>query len=97
MSTLTDAEAIERFGKPRCRGCHRELIGRPYCAGGIARIPETMVPAKSNYYGGWVCSRGCDYRASLELEQSMPGHGYGQQRLDGPALRRIELNWGKES
>jgi len=76
-----------------CRGCHKRLDGSPYSRGGIARNPDTGKMAKANYYGGWVCSRECDFRASLELEQSMPGHGHGQTQISPEARRRIDRNW----
>ena len=77
---------------PVCRGCGTELEGSPYFKGGSARHPRTRKPAKANYFGGWVCSRSCDYRASLEQEESMPGH-YGQTVLRGEALRSVNANW----
>jgi len=84
-----------------CRGCNRKLFGRNYCYGGDAYIPRpdgTPGPrAKINYYGGYVCSRSCDYKSSLKLEQSMPGHGYSQRSLspNSPAAQRVEANWGE--
>lgn len=83
-----------------CRGCGRVLIGRNYCFGGRAYVPRADgchgIEAKVNYYGGFVCSRSCDYRSSLELEESMPGHA-GQRSLspNSPAMRHIELNWDR--
>lgn len=76
-----------------CRWCRRRLAGSPYSLGGIARDPDTRELAKANYYGGWVCSRSCDFKASLELEQSMPGHGIAQTRLSPYAQERLERNW----
>ena len=82
-----------------CRHCGRKLIGRNYCFGGRAYIPNAQgnagKQAPVNYYGGYVCSRLCDYNASLDLEQSMPGHGFSQKRIDGPALDRVKSNWGE--
>jgi hypothetical protein len=52
--------------------------------------------AKRNYYGGWVCSRVCDRRASLELEQSMPGHGSSQSTPGREAMERINSNWPEQ-
>lgn len=57
-----------------CRNCRRVLRGKPFWAGGSAYDPKTGEQAKVCHYGGFVCSRVCDYRACLELEQSMPGH-----------------------
>lgn len=76
-----------------CRGCGLVLEGKPYGEGGSARIPGTRELAKRNYYGGYVCSEGCDRRACLELEQSMPGHGCKQTRVSDAAMRRIRENW----
>ena len=84
-----------------CRHCRRPLIGRDYRFGGRAGIPDAqgryLRDAPVNYYGGFVCSRSCDYRAALALEQSMPGHGYGQTSINGPALDRVNSNWGDEA
>lgn len=88
MHSCTDTQAV-------CRGCGRKLEGSPYWKGGRAAVwvnGRYSHAAKANYYGGWVCSRSCDYRASLELEGSMPGH-QGQRSLDGPAMARINANW----
>lgn len=88
--SCTDTQAV-------CRGCGRKLNGSPYFKGGCAYVPNANgssgARAKSNYYGGWVCSRGCDYNASLALEQDMPGHGYGQKQPGREAMARIENNW----
>jgi hypothetical protein len=66
-----------------CRGCGRKLNGKPYYMGGAAYHPETGERCKVNHYGGFVCSRQCDKRASHELENSMPG-GYSPN-LSAPA------------
>jgi ribosomal protein L34E len=83
--------------KAKCRGCGMTLDGEPYSTGGIARIPETGKRAKVNHYGGWVCSRECDFRASLTLEQSMPGHNVTQKRLSGYAEAALRRNWVDDS
>jgi hypothetical protein len=79
-----------------CRGCERSLKGPPYYMGkGTSAL---AVSARVNYYGGFVCSRACDISACSELEDSMPGHGYGSSRLyglDPNAKRSIESNWGE--
>lgn len=84
-----------------CRHCGRALIGKAYCYGGAAYIPNAVGVAGRrapvNYYGGFVCSERCDYQAALELEQSMPGHGWSQRRIDGPALERVRSNWGSDT
>lgn len=84
-----------------CRHCRRVLIGRNYCYGGAAYIPDAQGRpgrrAPSNYYGGYVCNRECDYRAALTLEQSMPGHGYNQKSISGEPLRRVNSNWPEQT
>ncbi len=85
-------QAVERA---TCRGCGRILSGKPYYMGGRAYHPETGERCPSNHYGGFVCSRSCDFRASLELERSMPGHGDGQQRLGSFARESLERNWSQ--
>jgi hypothetical protein len=79
-----------------CRGCGRQLRGKPYYMGGQAFHPETGAQCPANYYGGFVCSKGCDRKASLELEQSMPGHGLGQKSLSLDARKRLDDRWGNE-
>lgn len=79
--------------KATCRGCGRELNGSPYYTGKPAYHPETKERCRSNFYGGHVCSEQCDYRASLELEQTMPGH-FGQKQISNTSvLRHIKNNW----
>ena len=85
-----------------CRGCRRPLDGDDYCYGGRAYVPHgpnadlnrPRVEAKANHYGGFVCSYGCDRRAALELERSMPGHGYSQRRLSVQLEYTIAARWG---
>lgn len=86
MYSCTDSQAV-------CRGCGKHLDGSPYFKGGRAYDPVTRKQARFNYYGGHVCSRECDFRASLELEQDMPGHGWTQKRPGREAMARIESNW----
>lgn len=91
---MTEAPMTDT-GTVTCRGCRRVLRGSPYHLGGHAYHPDTGETAKANFYGGWVCSRSCDVRASLELERSMPGHGHTQMSVGGYAAERIERNWGR--
>lgn len=79
--------------KAKCRGCGMNLVGRPYEMGGTATHPTTGRPCPVNYYGGFVCSEVCDYRACLELEQSMPGHGIRQTRVGVLASNHTRKNW----
>lgn len=78
-----------------CRHCRMKLDGVDYMFGGRARHPRTKEQVPSNYYGGYVCSSRCDYQASLELEQSMPGHGCQQKSLSpaSEAYRHYRANW----
>lgn len=87
----TDDQAV-------CRGCGRHLDGSPYFKGGRAFLPGGGYrEAKVNHYGGWVCSRECDVRAALALEQSMPGHGVQQTRIGQAARERVNRNWPEEN
>jgi len=76
-----------------CRNCGLVLEGRDYRFGGEAYHPVTKERVKKNHYGGYVCSARCDYRASLDLEQSMPGHGYHQKTLGCFAQEAYDNNW----
>lgn len=81
-----------------CRHCRKPLRGKPYHLGGGAYLPLPKGGrAPVNYYGGYVCSRSCDVRTSLELEQSMPGHGYSQKQPGREAMARINSNWPDKS
>jgi len=77
---------------PKCRNCGLVLKGKPYHLGSLAYHPVTGERCKSNYYGGWVCSKDCDYRASVELEKSMPG-GMPFIRLSSSAEQHHRGNW----
>lgn len=77
-----------------CRGCNRPLRGRPYHLGGAAYHPETGERCPSNFYGGFVCSETCDRRASLELDQTMPGH-QGQTKISSYAEERVRRSWAR--
>ena len=68
MYSCSDTQAV-------CRGCGKLLNGNPFWKGGSAYDPQTRERAKANFYGGWVCSRQCDYKAAMEQERSMPGCG----------------------
>lgn len=76
-----------------CRGCRMVLRGKPYYMGGSAYHPQTGKQAKVNFYGGYVCSEVYDRRASLELEQTMPGHGMQQPRIGQLAQESLNRNW----
>ena len=95
MTTPSDAsQAVE---PATCRHCRRLLVGKAYYLGGCAYIPDAQGrPGKRapvNYYGGFVCSEQCDRATALELERSMPGHGYSQKSLGSDAARRVASNW----
>jgi len=76
-----------------CRGCRKVLRGKSYHMGWPAYDPRTGERCKVNFYGGFVCSEACDRRVSLELEQTMPGHGYTQTRLSPYAAESLKQNW----
>lgn len=80
----------------KCRGCGRELRGKPYYMGGSAYHPDTGKRCPVNHYGGFVCSQGCDERAALELEQSMPGHSVRDTRLGQYSAARVRSNWASQ-
>lgn len=75
-----------------CRHCRRELKGKPYYMGGPAYDPRTNERVPVNYYGGFVCSPECDYRASLALESDMPGAGRAT-RISQQAQACFNRNW----
>ena len=79
-----------------CRGCGRGLRGKAYHLGGSAYHPVSGNACPSNFYGGYVCSRECDFRASRDLERTMPGHGYDSQSISSYARERINRNWSEE-
>ena len=76
-----------------CRGCGAVLKGEPYYKGKPAFLSNGD-QAQVCHYGGFVCSYNCDYKATLELEQSMPGHGIGQRSLDPNFTKRLLSKWG---
>mgnify|MGYP000122506509 CR=1 FL=1 len=71
-----------------CRHCQKTAIGKPYHLGGLA--PKGW---RTNFYGGFVCSPECDFRASLALEQTMPGHSYKDTSLGCFAEKHYKSNW----
>lgn len=75
-----------------CRGCGLILRGKPYFMGGFAYHPRTGERCPANFFGGFVCSEQCDRAASLEQEQSMPGHGARQRSPSAESLRK---DWPK--
>lgn len=95
---LPAANAEDRIAE--CRWCRRAIPGKPYYMGGTAPY-ETVRSGvyrqwRSNHYGGWVCSRSCDFKAALELEQSMPGHGAEQRRPGCYPPGFLDHKWGDE-
>lgn len=79
----------------KCRNCGLKLLGKPYAQMQQVTNPNTREACKQNYYGGYVCSKRCDYEASLELERSMPGHGGGQKTIGADALKHYNRNWNQ--
>lgn len=88
MHNCTETQAV-------CRGCGLNLRGSPPWKAGLAHHPEPGGTVHRCHYGGWVCSRRCDVRASGELEGTMPGCGSvnGYQRLSPYAKESIERHW----
>lgn len=79
--------------KAKCRGCGIILDGNASFYGERAYLPSTFIRALVCHYGGFVCSLKCDLRATLELEQSMPGHGYQQKSLNTIMYKKIHDKW----
>lgn len=75
-----------------CRGCRKPL--RKSDSGGYCYDQKTGKEAIWGHYGGWACSRDCEFRASLELERSMPGHNATQTRLSCYAAEALRKHWG---
>jgi len=86
---------MEEEESAECRGCRAKLRGKPYYRGGLAYSLVTGKEAKKNHYGGFVCSRSCDVRSSLELEGTMPGCGSIRsfEHLSLYAKESIRNNW----
>lgn len=78
-----------------CRGCGMILRGKAYYLGGSAYHPRTNERCKVNHYGGFVCSPGCDYQASLRQHQDMPGCGSATS-LDCYARSSYRANWPEQ-
>jgi len=57
-----------------CRGCGMALEGTPYYKGGNARHPKTGNVCAVNFYGGYVCSDGCDQVSTRRQERSIDEH-----------------------
>lgn len=72
-----------------CRNCGKKLIGKPYYMGGKAIIPESGEFAKSNHYGGFVCSKKCDEETCFKVE-SYPDKCF---RLSPYAIESLKKNW----
>lgn len=74
-----------------CRHCGKAL--KRTTSG--ACNPDTGEEARQNHYGGWVCSRRCDYNECLDMTSSVPGAG-GATRPSVYAQKQIDNNWGWE-
>lgn len=76
-----------------CRGCGRELDGKPFYMGGSAYVPGTKtrsrpygVQALSHFYGGYVCSASCNRRVFTEMSgHSVWSSDDAQRMRDGDA------------
>lgn len=77
--------------KVECRGCGKQLISRSY---DHPYDPETGESARTNFFGGFVCSRACDVQACLSMQSSMPGAGIAKH-LNTPEREQVERNWGE--
>ncbi len=91
--TVKRKDEIER-DPATCRGCGKLLKGDDFRYGGVAYHPASGKQCKVNHYGGYVCSEPCDYRSSLDLERTMPGHGWQQQKIGQSAMASYHRNWG---
>lgn len=90
MGNTTDTEAVAV-----CRGCGRNLKGKPYYMGGEAYHPKTNERCKVNFYGGFVCSEQCDIDAAVELERTMPGHDPTKKAPSYMVMQEIKRKWAK--
>jgi hypothetical protein len=77
-----------------CRGCGKPLRGDAYRYGGRAFDIQTGAEARHNHYGGFVCSRTCDWKACVALERTMPGHTGAQTVPGSHAMQQINQTWG---
>lgn len=71
----------------KCRGCGTKMQGDAYMYG------NNVFNHKVNHYGGYVCSRNCDFNSSLDLETSMPGHRHDDKSLGCFANKSLINNW----
>ena len=58
----------------KCRGCGLLLIGMPYYQGGVAKHPETKELCKSSFWGGFVCSDGCEREVDRDMKIGIERH-----------------------
>ncbi len=72
-----------------CRGCGIKLCQ----SSNGACHPKTKRSVPTCFYGGFVCSEQCDWKACLELERTMPGHGWQQKEPGMIAMQHIKANW----
>lgn len=87
-------EKKNRTEAAKCRGCGRQLIGKPYHLGGTAYDPETGDRVPKNFYGGYVCSEQCDINVCLRMSSSIPGAGPAKWLNSAEALK-VRYNWRK--
>lgn len=76
----------------QCRNC-KTLIS--LSSTGYAEVVSTKKKAKWNWYGGWVCSRNCDEKASMDLQSSMPHAGVCKS-LTGATAESVKRNWEED-
>lgn len=77
----------------KCRSCGL-LLKENHRKEGVH--PATNEVLKCNYYGGYICSKKCDFEASLDIEQSMPGHNSAQYNLGCYSNSHFERNWRED-
>lgn len=76
----------------KCRGCRRELVGKPYYTGGRAYHPDTKESVPTNFYGGFVCSEQCDINVCIDMSSNMPGAGKARF-LNSAESQSVNDNW----
>jgi len=57
-----------------CRGCGMLLKGGPYYKGGSTYHPETNERCDVSFWGGFICSEGCEGRVDRDMKQSIDDH-----------------------
>jgi len=82
---------MENTTKDKCRNCGEKIS---VYKNQSAKVDHSKEDAKWNQYGGWVCSRSCDYNACVTMESSFPGAGVTKTPGQS-SMRKIKENWGE--